>query len=36
MRELQHTIISEMGVKPHIEPAVEIERRVAFLTEYLH
>ncbi len=35
MRELQKAIINEMGVKPHIEPAEEIERRVAFLTEYM-
>lgn len=35
MRELQATIIDEMGVKPQIDPAAEIERRVAFLTEYL-
>ncbi len=35
MRQLQETIINEMGVKPHIEPAEEIERRVSFLTEYM-
>lgn len=35
MRELQASIIDEMGVKPQIDPAAEIERRVAFLTEYL-
>lgn len=35
MRELQASIINEMGVKPQIDPAAEIERRVAFLTEYL-
>lgn len=35
MRELQATIIDEMGVKPQIDPAAEVERRVAFLTEYL-
>ncbi|MGX6402868.1 ammonia-dependent NAD(+) synthetase [Dermabacter hominis] len=35
MRELQASIINEMGVKPQIDPAAEVERRVAFLTEYL-
>ncbi|HIW28986.1 MAG TPA: ammonia-dependent NAD(+) synthetase [Candidatus Luteococcus avicola] len=35
MRDLQKTIIEEMGVKPTIDPAEEVERRVAFLCEYL-
>lgn len=35
MRELQALIINEMGVKPQIDPAAEVERRVAFLAEYL-
>lgn len=35
MREIQHVIVNEMGVKPHIDPAEEVERRVAFLTEYM-
>ncbi|MCT1866367.1 ammonia-dependent NAD(+) synthetase [Dermabacter sp. p3-SID358] len=35
MREIQHVIVNEMGVKPHIDPAEEVERRVAFLAEYM-
>lgn len=35
MRELQARIISDMGVKPTINPAVEVARRVAFLRDYL-
>lgn len=35
MRELQRVIIDEMGVKPTIDPAEEVERRVDFLVEYL-
>lgn len=35
MRELQKTIIDEMGVKPTIDPAAEVERRVQFLCDYL-
>ncbi|GAA1355995.1 ammonia-dependent NAD(+) synthetase [Arthrobacter rhombi] len=35
MRELQARIISDMGVKPTINPAVEVERRVSFLRDYL-
>ena len=35
MRELQREIIEEMGVQPTIEPAVEVERRVRFLQDYL-
>ncbi|MBG0738234.1 ammonia-dependent NAD(+) synthetase [Paeniglutamicibacter antarcticus] len=35
MRELQRQIIAEMGVKPSIDPAAEIRRRVDFLKEYL-
>lgn len=34
MRELQKTIVEEMGVKPHIDPAEEIDRRVDFLADY--
>ncbi|MGO1383207.1 MAG: ammonia-dependent NAD(+) synthetase [Arachnia sp.] len=34
MRELQSLIISEMGVRPTIDPAREVERRVKFLVEY--
>ena len=35
MRALQAQIISELGVKPHIDPAQEAQRRVAFLADYL-
>lgn len=35
MRELQATIIEEMGVKPAIDPAEEVTKRVAFLKDYL-
>ncbi|GAA1189316.1 ammonia-dependent NAD(+) synthetase [Nesterenkonia xinjiangensis] len=35
MRELQSSIIEEMGVSPEIDPVEEVERRVAFLAEYL-
>ncbi|TDT66391.1 ammonia-dependent NAD(+) synthetase [Frigoribacterium sp. PhB116] len=35
MRALQATIISELAVRPDIEPAAEVERRVAFLRDYL-
>ncbi|MFB9073001.1 ammonia-dependent NAD(+) synthetase [Citricoccus parietis] len=35
MRELQREIITEMGVSPEIDPAVEAARRVAFLQDYL-
>lgn len=35
MRELQAHIISELGVKPQIDPAAEVERRVQFLVDYL-
>ncbi|WP_300345208.1 ammonia-dependent NAD(+) synthetase [Nesterenkonia sp.] len=34
MRELQEAIIEEMGVKPQIDPAEEVERRVEFLASY--
>lgn len=34
MRELQQRIIEEMGVKPVIDPAEEIQRRIDFLAEY--
>lgn len=35
MRELQQTIMDEMGVQPSIDPAAEVERRVQFLCDYL-
>ena len=35
MRELQQQIIDEMGVKPAIDPAAEVEARVQFLVDYL-
>lgn len=35
MRELQQQIIAEMGVRPEIDPAAEVEARVAFLVDYL-
>ena len=35
MRELQQRIIEEMGVKPEIDPAEEVHRRVRFLADYL-
>jgi len=35
MRELQAQIISDMGVKPTINPGQEVARRVAFLRDYL-
>lgn len=35
MRELQATIIEEMGVQPRINPAEEIRKRVDFLKDYL-
>ncbi|MGJ9372607.1 ammonia-dependent NAD(+) synthetase [Nesterenkonia sp. CF4.4] len=34
MRELQTDIVEEMGVKPAIDPAEEVGRRVDFLVEY--
>lgn len=34
MRELQTDIVEEMGVKPEIDPAQEVARRVEFLVEY--
>ena len=34
MRELQAQIISELGVKPQIDPATEVARRVDFLCDY--
>lgn len=34
MRELQAQIISELNVKPSIDPAAEIESRVGFLADY--
>lgn len=35
MRELQSAIVEEMGVRPEIDPAEEVSRRVAFLADYL-
>lgn len=35
MRELQRTIVAEMGVQPEIDPGGEAERRAAFLSDYL-
>ncbi len=35
MTSLQADIIADMGVKPEIDPAAEVERRVEFLCEYL-
>lgn len=35
MRELQAQIISELGVKPQIDPQEETARRVNFLSDYL-
>ncbi|WP_022873428.1 ammonia-dependent NAD(+) synthetase [Nesterenkonia alba] len=34
MRELQAAIVEEMGVKPQIDPAEEVERRSSFLADY--
>lgn len=34
MRELQTDIVEEMGVRPEIDPAEEVARRVDFLVEY--
>lgn len=34
-RDLRTTIITELGVRPSIDPATEINNRVTFLTEYL-
>ncbi len=34
MSETQQRIIEALGVRPDIDPAAEIERRVAFLTDY--
>ncbi|MDY6056006.1 ammonia-dependent NAD(+) synthetase [Micrococcus sp.] len=35
MRELQQQIIAELGVRPEIDPAAEVEARVQFLVDYL-
>lgn len=35
MRELQARIIDELNVRPDIEPALEVEKRVSFLIDYL-
>lgn len=36
MRELQAKITAELGVRPVVDPAQEIARRVGFLKDYLH
>lgn len=36
MANAQQQIIAELGVRAEIDPAAEIERRMAFLTDYLH
>ncbi len=35
MRPLQRTIIEQLGVRPQIDPAEEVERRIRFLVDYL-
>ncbi|MCU1420659.1 MAG: synthetase [Microbacteriaceae bacterium] len=35
MREIQQRIIADLGVRPTIDPAREVERRVGFLVDYL-
>ncbi|MCS5723790.1 ammonia-dependent NAD(+) synthetase [Herbiconiux sp. CPCC 203407] len=35
MRDLQKTIIDELDVRPEIDPAAEVERRVTFLADYV-
>ena len=35
MRQLQQHIIEELGVRPSIDPAEEVERRVRFLVDYV-
>lgn len=35
MRELQSKIIEEMGVKPEIDPAEEVAKRIQFLQDYV-
>jgi NAD+ synthase len=35
MRELQATIIEEMGVQPRIDPVGEVRKRITFLKDYL-
>jgi NAD+ synthase len=35
MRDLQAQIISDLNVRPEIDPAAEIERRVQFLVDYI-
>jgi NAD+ synthase len=35
MRELQAKIIEELHVRPEVDPATEVERRVGFLVDYL-
>ena len=36
MREKQRTIIDALRVRPEIDPAAEVERRIRFLVDYLH
>lgn len=35
MTSLHHTIIAELGTRPQIDPAEEVERRVSFIADYL-
>ena len=35
MREIQERIIADLGVRPTIDPAREVDRRVGFLVDYL-
>lgn len=35
MTSLHHTIIAELGARPQIDPAEEVERRVSFIADYL-
>lgn len=35
MRKLQAEIIKQLGVQPQVDPQAEVERRVAFLQDYL-
>lgn len=35
MRQTQRMIIEQLGVRPDLDPAIEVERRVRFLIDYL-
>lgn len=35
MKDLQQRIVAELGVVPEIDPGAEVDRRVAFLADYL-